>query len=50
MDHLSFIFSLLFIFSVTTTTFGSPNKADNPNGEVKRELTCVVAFNPSTPN
>lgn len=33
MDHLSFVFSLLLIFSVTTPTFGYAIKANNPNGE-----------------
>ncbi|XP_020600665.1 DELTA-actitoxin-Aeq1b-like [Orbicella faveolata] len=38
MDHLSFVFSLLLIVSLTTTTttYGSAIKAKNPNGEVKR--------------
>ena len=45
MDHLSFIFSLLLIVSVTTANFGSAIKANNPNGEVKMELTYFVAFN-----
>ena len=38
MDHLSFIFSLLLIVSVTTSTFGSAIKGNNANGEVKKEL------------
>ena len=44
MDHLSFVFSLLLIVSVTTTTFGSAIKGNDPNGEVKRELTYVIAY------
>ena len=44
MDHLSFIFSLLLIVSVTTTTCGSAIKANNPNEEVNKELTCVIAL------
>ena len=42
MDHLSFAFSLLLIVLVTTTTFGSAIKANNPNGEVKQELTYLI--------
>lgn len=38
MDHLSFVFSLLWIVSVTTTIFGSAIKANNPNGEVKKRI------------
>ena len=34
MDHISLIFSLLLIVSVTTIAFGSGIKANNPNGEV----------------
>ena len=37
MDRLSFVFSLLLIFSVTTATFGSVIKAKNPNGEVNKK-------------
>jgi len=45
MDRLSFIFSLLLIVSaVTTTTLGSVIKPNNPNGEVKKELTDVIAI------
>jgi hypothetical protein len=44
MDHLSFVFSLLLIVSVTTTTFGSAIKANDPNGEVKKEFTFVIAM------
>ena len=44
MDHLSFIFSLLLIVSVTTTTCGSAIKANNTNEEVNKELTCVIAL------
>ena len=33
MDHLSFVFSLMLIVSVTTNTFGSAIKANDPNGE-----------------
>ena len=44
MDHFSFIFSLLLIVSVTTTTYGSVIKGNNPNGEVSKELTCVIAL------
>ena len=44
MDHLSFIVSLLLILSVTDTTFGSAIKANNRNGEVKKNLTYVIAF------
>ena len=44
MDHLSFVFSLLLIFSVTTPTFGYAIKANNPNGEVKQEFTHVIAY------
>ena len=43
MDHLSFIFSLLLIFSVTTTC-GSAIKANNTNEELNKELTCVIAL------
>ena len=44
MDHLRFIFSLLLIVSITTTTFGSTIKAKNPNGEVNwTDLTYVFA-------
>ena len=40
MDHLSFMFSLLLIVSVTSTSLGSAIKAKNPNGEVNwTELT-----------
>ena len=35
MNQLSFIFSLLLIVSVASTTFGSAIKASNPNGDVK---------------
>lgn len=38
MDRFSFVFSLLLIISVTTITFGSVIKADNPNGEEIAEL------------
>ena len=41
MDHISFIFSLLLIVSVTNITFGSAIKANNPNGEVKKKMTYV---------
>ena len=44
MNHLSFTFSLLLIVSVKTTTFGSAIKANNPNGEVNKEFTYVMAF------
>ena len=44
MDQLSLIFSLLLIVSVTTTAFGSAIKANNPNEEVKKESTYVIAF------
>ena len=44
MDHLSFIFSLLFIVSVTTTTFGSTIKANDANAEVEKRTTYVIAF------
>ena len=37
MDRLSFVFSLLLIFSVTTATFGSVIKAKNPYAEVNKE-------------
>ena len=39
MDHFSFIFSLLLIVSVTTSTFGSSIKENTLNEEVKKELT-----------
>lgn len=38
MDHICFIFSLLLIVSVTTITFGSAMKANNPKGEVKKRI------------
>ena len=44
MDYFSFIFSLMLIVSVTTTTYGSVIKANNPDGEVNKELTCVIAL------
>ena len=44
MDQLSFIFSLLLIVSAATTSFGSAIKANNPNEEVKKESTYVMAF------
>ena len=44
MDYFSFIFSSLLIVSVTTTTYGSVIKANNPNEEVNEELTCVIAL------
>ena len=44
IDHLGFIFSLLLIVSVTTTSCGSVIKENNPNGEVNKELTCVIAL------
>ena len=44
MDHFRFIFSLLLIVSVTTTSCGSVIKENNPNGEVNKELTCVIAL------
>ena len=44
MDQLGFIFSLLLMVSVTTSTFASAIKANNPNGEVKKELAYVIAF------
>ena len=44
MDHLSFAFSLLLIVLVTTTTFGSAIKANNPNGEVKKRIDLSHYF------
>lgn len=38
LDHLSFVFSLLLIVSVTTPTFGYAIKANNPNGEEHETL------------
>lgn len=45
MDRLSFLFSLLLIVSVSTSTFGSVMKAKNPNGEVKEKKTSVIGYN-----
>ena len=42
MDRVSFVFSLLLIFSVTLATFGSVIKAKNPNGEVKNETRLLL--------
>ena len=44
MDHLSFVFSLLLIVSVTTPTFGHAIKANNRKAEVKQELTHVIVI------
>jgi len=44
MDNHGFIFSLLLMVSVTTSTFASAIKANNPNGEVKKKLAYVIAF------
>ena len=46
MDHLSFVFSFLSVVSVTTFTFESAIKANNPNGEVNEELTYIPLFKP----
>ena len=42
MDQVRFIFSLLLIVSVATTTLGSAIKTKNPNGEVNTQLTSVI--------
>ena len=42
MDRLSFLFSLLLIVSVSTSTFGSAMKAKNPNGEVKEKRLLLL--------
>ncbi|XP_068691711.1 uncharacterized protein [Montipora foliosa] len=42
MDHLSFVFSVLLIVSITTTTFGSAIEAKNPS----EEDTCATSNSP----
>ncbi|XP_068730358.1 uncharacterized protein [Montipora capricornis] len=42
MDHLSFVFSVLLIVSMTTTTFGSAIEAKNPS----EEDTCATSNSP----
>ena len=44
MDRLSFVSSLLLIFSVATITFGSVIKAKKLNGKVEKEWTYVIAY------
>ena len=42
MNQLSFIFSLLLIVSVASTTFGSAIKASNPNEQVKENSFMLL--------
>ena len=44
MNQLSFIFSLLLIVSVASTTFGSAIKASNPNEQVKENSFVLLPF------
>ena len=47
MDRVSFVFSLLLIFSVTLATFGSVIKAKNPNREVKKGMDLCYCLSSS---
>ena len=42
MNHSSFIFFSVLLVVSATTTFGSAIKANNPNGEVKKESTLLA--------